>query len=86
MKGTRKPRSSQQPSQAQAEAWCKAWKAAGARLEDLRRRKLEKLTTRDVQRTMLRLDGAFKALRQRRKPRKTSGLIELQAWLRRLPR
>jgi len=72
-------------SRAQAAAWCRAWKGAGFRLERLRRQRLEKLTTRDVQLAMVRLDGAFKA-RRRRASRKTSGLVELQAWLRRLPR
>jgi hypothetical protein len=71
-------------SPAQAKSWAKAWKRAGMRLETLRRRRLEMLGPRDVQAAMRRLDGAFRSLLRQRRSRKTSGLVELAAWLKRL--
>ena len=68
----------------QARAWTRAWNGAGIRLESPRRRRLEKLTSRDVQQAMLRLEGALRALLRNSESRRTSGLVELQTWLRRL--
>jgi hypothetical protein len=69
---------------AAAKAWVEGWKAAGARLQDLRRRRLQSLTTREVQQAMVAFDGAFKAIQRRRKGRRSSGLVEMQAWFRRM--
>jgi hypothetical protein len=71
-------------SLAQAKSWVRAWKRAGARLESLRHHRIEKLTPPDVQAAIRKLDGAYRSARRKRKSRRTSGLVELQAWLRRL--
>jgi len=53
-------------------------------MERLRRKKLRGLTRRQIQQAMVALDGASKALRRREASRRESGLVELQAWFRRM--
>lgn len=69
---------------ATARAWVEAWKTAGIEMERLRRKKLRGLTRRQIQQAMVALDGASKALRRREASRRESGLVELQAWFRRM--
>jgi hypothetical protein len=69
---------------AMARAWVMAWKTASMEMEGLRRQKLRRLTPRQVQQAMVGFDGAFKAVLWRKAGRKTSGLVELQAWFRRM--
>ena len=66
------------------QAWVERWKAAGSRMEELRRKKLRKLTSRQVQAAMLSFQSAFRAAQGMHPSRKTSGLVEMQAWFRRM--
>jgi beta-phosphoglucomutase-like phosphatase (HAD superfamily) len=69
---------------ATARAWVEAWKAAGIELERLRRKKLRGLTPRQIQQAMVSFDGAFKSLQRKKARKRASGLVEMQAWFRRL--
>jgi hypothetical protein len=72
------------PAPSDAQAWVEAWKTAGAELERLRRRKLRALTPRRIHQAMLGFNEAFKAVRRRKAGRRGSGLVEMQAWFRRM--
>lgn len=59
------------------------WERLGPELEKIRRRELETISTPQA---LQNLAGAFEDCRRRFKPKPTSGLVELQAWLKKLPR
>jgi hypothetical protein len=61
--------------------WVACWKAAGARMEELRRERLRHI---DTQQSLMNLADAFESCRIHRQPRPTSGLVEQQRWFRRL--
>ena len=61
--------------------WVAGWKAAGARMEELRR---EELRHTDTQQSLISLAGAFESCRLHYQPLPTSGLVEQQRWFRKL--
>jgi hypothetical protein len=61
--------------------WVTCWKAAGARMEDLRRERLRNIDTRQ---SLENLADAFESCRIHHKPLPTSGFVEQQRWFRRL--
>jgi hypothetical protein len=61
--------------------WVACWKAAGARMEELRR---EELRHTDTQQSLMSLAGAFESCRLHYQPLPTSGLVEQQRWFRKL--
>ena len=63
--------------------WVENWKAAGPELERLRR---EEIRSADTQKSIQLFDLAFKAALRNTPSRESSGLVEFQRLLKRLPR
>jgi hypothetical protein len=63
--------------------WVRNWQVAGPKLEQMRREDIRRANTQDSIRLF---DLAFKAALRNSPPRNTSGLVEFQRLLRRLPR
>ena len=63
--------------------WVRNWQVVGPKLEQMRREDIRRANTQDSIRLF---DLAFKAALRNSPPRKTSGLVEFQSLLRRLPR
>lgn len=63
-------------------AWVQNWKVLGPELERLRRERIRSAKTQDA---IKQFDLAFKAAIRNTPPRTTSGLIEFQRLLRKLP-
>jgi hypothetical protein len=63
--------------------WVRNWQVVGPKLEQMRREDIRRANTQDSIRLF---DLAFKAALQNSPPRETSGLVEFQSLLRRLPR
>jgi hypothetical protein len=61
--------------------WVECWKNAGPRLESLRR---EAIRNADTTQSLLSLDGAFQSALLHHPPVPTSGLVEQQAWFKKL--
>jgi len=61
--------------------WVAWWKAAGARMEELRR---EELRHTDTQQSLMSLADAFESCRLHYKPLPTSGFVEQQYWFQKL--
>jgi hypothetical protein len=59
------------------------WQRLGPELEKIRRRELKAVSTPQA---LQNLAGTYADCRRRFKPKPTSGLVELQAWLKKLPR
>jgi hypothetical protein len=59
------------------------WRRLGPELEKIRKRELQDISTPQA---LQNLSGAFEDCRRRFKPRPTSGLVQQQAWFRKLPR
>ncbi len=64
-------------------AWVRNWEVLGPKLEQMRREDIRRANTRD---SIMLFDLAFKAALQNTPPRDSSGLVELQRLLRKLPR
>ena len=64
-------------------AWVQNWKVLGPELECLRRERIRSASTPE---SIQQFDLAFKAALRNTPPRTTSGLIEFQRLLRKLPR
>jgi hypothetical protein len=62
--------------------WVEIWKQAGRELEEIRRRELQAIDTREAVRQLL---GGPAVIRDMA-PRTTSGLVEPEAWVARLRR
>ena len=65
------------------ELWVRTWKEAGPRLEAIRRREIAEA---DNLKVLALLEGAFNHALRSLPPRESSGLVELQKWLAKLPR
>ena len=63
-------------------AWVENWKAVGAELDRMRREEIRRANTQEP---IQLCDLAFKAALRNTPPRKTSGLVEFQRLLRKLP-
>jgi hypothetical protein len=63
--------------------WVETWKLAGPELETIRRKEIEKM---DVHKHLAALEDAFNHATRTSPPRETSGLVEMQKWLAKLPR
>jgi hypothetical protein len=63
--------------------WVRNWQVVGPRLEQLRR---EEIRNANTQAAIKQFDLAFKAALRNTPPRQTSGLIEFQRLLRKLPK
>lgn len=61
--------------------WVECWKNAGPRLEALRR---EAIRNTDTTQALMNLTGAFQSALLHHPPAPTSGLIEQQAWFKKL--
>jgi hypothetical protein len=61
--------------------WVETWRRAGEELEEIRRRELERMDTREAIRQIFNSAETFP-----RRPSATSGLVEQQAWFARLRR
>ena len=59
------------------------WQRLGPELERIHLRELKAIST---SKALQNLADAFEDCRRRFKPKTTSGLVELQAWLKKLPR
>ena len=64
-------------------AWVQNWKVVGPELERLRHQKIRNASTPE---SIQLFDLAFKAVLRNTPPRTTSGLVEFQRLLRKLPR
>jgi hypothetical protein len=64
-------------------AWVQNWEVVGPEIERLRREKIRNANTPEA---IKQFDLAFKAALRNTPPRTTSGLIEFQRLLRKLPR
>jgi len=64
-------------------AWVRNWEVVGPKLEQMRREDIRRANTQDSIRLF---DLAFKSALQNTPPRDSSGLVELQRLLRKLPR
>jgi hypothetical protein len=62
--------------------WVETWRRAGQELDEIRRREIEAIDTREAIRHLFGSAGAFQDL----PPRTTSGLVEQQAWFAKLRR
>ncbi len=62
--------------------WVETWMRAGRELDQIRRREIESANTREAIRQLFGSPEAFHSL----PPRTTSGLVEQQAWFRKLRR
>jgi hypothetical protein len=65
------------------ETFVENWRRLGPELERIQRQELKNISTPQA---LQNLAGAFEDCRRRFKPKPTSGLVELQAWLKKLPR
>jgi hypothetical protein len=63
--------------------WVRTWKEAGPRLEAIRRREIREA---DNLKVLASLESAFNHALRSMPPRPTSGLVEMQKWLAKLPR
>jgi hypothetical protein len=63
--------------------WVEAWKEAGPALEAIRRREVREA---DNLKVLAMLEGAFNQALRTMPPRPSSGLVEMQEWLAKLPR
>jgi hypothetical protein len=63
--------------------WVGIWKKAGPELEAIRRRDIAET---DTPRALALLEEAFNQAVQSQPPRPTSGMVEMQKWLAKLPR
>ena len=61
--------------------WVETWRRAGPELEEIRRRELQALDTREAIRQLF---GASESLFRNQPRRTTSGLVEQQAWFAKL--
>jgi len=61
--------------------WVECWRNAGPRLEVLRR---EAIRNADTTQAILSLDGAFRSALLHHPPAPTSGLVEQQAWFKKI--
>lgn len=61
--------------------WVQCWKNAGPRLEALRR---EAIRNADTTQGLLNLAGAFRSALLHHTPAPTSGLVEQQAWFKKI--
>jgi hypothetical protein len=59
------------------------WQRLGPELEKIRKRELQSISTPQA---LQNLAGAFEDCRRRFKPRPTSGLVQQQAWFKKLSR
>ena len=66
--------------------WVRGWVKAGPALEKIRRQEIRKLDTKAIQTVLRQFDDVFEDALRRLPSRKTSGLVEQQAWFRRLRR
>jgi len=67
----------------QLRAWVQNWIVLGPELDRLRRERIRRANTSE---SIVQFDLAFKAALRNTPPRTTSGLIEFQRLLRKLPR
>lgn len=63
-------------------AWVEKWKVVGPELERMRREDIRRANTQEA---IQLFDLAFKAVLRNTPPRETSGLVEFQRLLRKLP-
>ncbi len=63
--------------------WVETWKEAGPKLEAIRRREIREA---DNLKVLEALEGAFNHAVRMLPPRPSSGMVEMQAWLRKLRR
>jgi hypothetical protein len=63
--------------------WVRTWKEAGPRLDAIRRLEIQKA---DNLKVLASLEGAFNHALRTMPPRPSSGLVEMQRWLAKLPR
>jgi len=63
--------------------WVEAWKEAGPELERIRSREVQEA---DNLKVLAALEGAFNHALRTMPPRPSSGLVEMQEWLAKLPR
>jgi hypothetical protein len=63
--------------------WVENWKAAGPRLEAIRRREIQEP---DNLKVLALLEGAFNHALRTLPPRPGSGMVEMQKWLAKVPR
>ena len=61
--------------------WVETWKKASPELSAIRRRELREI---DTQTALINLAGAFESCRLHFTPTPTSGLVEQQAWFKKL--
>ena len=71
----------QSDSTGEMKRWVETWKKAGPELEAIRRRELREI---DTQRALINLADAFESCRLHFTPAPTSGLVEQQAWFKKL--
>ena len=69
-----------------ARRWVRTWQKASRKLAKIRKAELKKLDTKSVQKAMLQLSDALEDAIARFPSRKSSGLVEQQAWFKRLRR
>jgi hypothetical protein len=62
--------------------WVETWKQAGPKLEEIRRREIQEADNLHV---LGLLEGAFNHALRTLPPRPSSGMVEMQKWLARLP-
>ncbi len=67
----------------QLRRWVENWKEAGPRLEAIRRREIQEA---DNLKVLALLEGAFNHALRTLPPRESSGMVEMQEWLAKLPR
>ncbi|SPF55359.1 hypothetical protein SBA4_710006 [Candidatus Sulfopaludibacter sp. SbA4] len=63
--------------------WVETWKEAAPELEAIRRREIQEA---DNLKVLAMLEGAFNHAVRTMPPRPSSGLVEMQEWLAKLPR
>jgi hypothetical protein len=63
--------------------WVRTWEEAGPELEAIRRREVRQA---DNLKVLASLEGAFEHAIRSLPPRPSSGLVEMQQWLAKLPR
>ena len=63
--------------------WVRTWREAGPQLDEIRRREIRDA---DNLRVLASLEGAFNQAVRELPPRKSSGMVEMQKWLAKLPR
>lgn len=65
----------------QMKQWIKTWEKAGKALEEVRRQEIRKTNTQE---SISILGDVFEYALLNEKPKETSGLVELQSWLKRM--